>query len=96
MASIESKYDIYFKKNMISRINKLDRLEHIEILKILNLDSKIKLHKVSSDHFEKEYFVKRPKSERLINKKLDLRGLNIMRDWKEALVEYLSNVDLNE
>ncbi len=68
----------------------------VEILKILNLDSKIKLQKVSSEHFGKEYFVKRPKSERLINKKLDLRGLNIMRDWKEALVEYLSDVNLNE
>ena len=40
--------------------------------------------------------MKRPKSERLINKKLDLRGLNIMRDWKEALVEYLGDVNLNE
>jgi dTDP-4-dehydrorhamnose reductase len=68
----------------------------VEILKILNLDSKIKLRKVSSEHFEKEYFVKRPKSERLINKKLDLRGLNMMRDWKEALVEYLSDINLNE
>ena len=68
----------------------------VEILKILNLDSKIKLRKVSSEHFEKEYFVKRPKSERLVNKKLDLRGLNMMRDWKEALVEYLSDINLNE
>ena len=68
----------------------------VEMLKILNLDNKIKLQKVSSDHFKKEYFVKRPKSERLINKKLDLRGLNIMRDWKEALVEYLGDVNLNE
>lgn len=67
-----------------------------ELLKILNLDNKIKLHKVSSKHFEKEYFVKRPKSERLINKKLDLRGLNIMRDWKEALIVYLSDINLNE
>ncbi len=67
-----------------------------EILKILNLESKIKLHKVSSVHFKKEYFVKRPTSERLINKKLELRGLNIMRDWREALVDYLSDVNLNE
>ena len=39
MASTESKYDIYFKKNMLSRINKLDRLEHIEILKILKVNN---------------------------------------------------------
>ena len=27
----------------------------------------------------------------LINKKLQLRGLNIMRDWRTALKEYLHN-----
>lgn len=35
----KSKYDIYFKKKMISRINNLNRLEHIEILKILKVDN---------------------------------------------------------
>ena len=35
----KSKYDIYFKKKMISRINNLNRLEHIEILKILKVNN---------------------------------------------------------
>jgi hypothetical protein len=35
----ENKYDMFFKKKMISRINKLTKLEHIEILKILNIDN---------------------------------------------------------
>ena len=35
----ESKYDIYFKKRMISRIGKLTKLEHLEILKILKVDN---------------------------------------------------------
>jgi len=60
-----------------------------EILKFLNLENEIKTIPVSSDYFKKEYFAERPPSERLINKKLNLDGLNIMRDWKVALKEYL-------
>ena len=60
-----------------------------ELLLILGLDKKIKIQKVSSDFFKKEYFAVRPRSERLINKKLELRKLNIMRHWKVALKEYL-------
>lgn len=60
-----------------------------ELLSILNLEDKIKIKTVSSDFFKKEYFAERPPSERLINKKLELRGLNIMRDWRVALNEYL-------
>ena len=61
-----------------------------EILEILNLSEKINLTKVKSDYFKDEYFAKRPSSERLINRKLDLRKINLMRDWKVALKEYLS------
>lgn len=62
-----------------------------ELISILGLDKKIKINEVSSDYFKKEYFAARPDSERLINKKLSLRGLNNMRDWKVALKEYLDN-----
>jgi len=62
-----------------------------EMIKVLNLENKIKITEVSSDYFKKEYFADRPPCERLINKKLDIRGLNIMRDWKIALKEYLEN-----
>jgi dTDP-4-dehydrorhamnose reductase len=60
-----------------------------EILNILGLESKIKIIEVSSDYFKKEYFAKRPSSERLICKKLQLRNLHKMRHWKVALNEYL-------
>ena len=46
---------------------------------------------VSSDYFRTEYFAARPASERLLTKKLDLRGLNIMRDWRVCLDEYLAD-----
>jgi len=60
-----------------------------EMLRVLKLDSKIKIHEVSSDHFKKEFFAPRPDSERLVNKKLLLRNAMIMRDWKTGLQEYL-------
>jgi len=60
-----------------------------KILSILELDKKINLNKVSSQHFKDVYFAPRPASERLINKKLQLRGLDIMRDWEICLEEYL-------
>lgn len=60
-----------------------------EMLDILNLKDKIKLTEVSSDFWKKEYFVPRPYSEKLINLKLTLRGLNRMRDWRVCLKEYL-------
>ena len=60
-----------------------------KILSILNLDEIITLNKVSSDHFKEEYFAPRPPSERLINKKLQLRNLDRMRNWEICLEEYL-------
>jgi dTDP-4-dehydrorhamnose reductase len=60
-----------------------------ELLKILNKQNEIKITPVSSDYFKEVYFSPRPASERLINKKLDLRKANIMRDWKVCLQEYL-------
>lgn len=67
------------------------RLEVAEtILSLCNLDQKIEIIKVTSDFFKKEYFVERPSSERLVNKKLQLRGLDIMRNWEICLEEYLT------
>ena len=62
-----------------------------ELLTILNLRNYIKITEVSSGHFAKEYFAERPASERLVNRKLNLRQLNVMRDWKIALREYIDN-----
>ena len=62
-----------------------------ELLKLLNLHNKIKITSVSSDYYKNEYYAPRPDCERLINKKLDLRKLNIMPDWKSALKEYITD-----
>ena len=61
-----------------------------EIVKFFKLEDKITIKEVSSNFFKEQYFVNRPKSERLINFKLNLRSLNIMRDWKTCLHEYLN------
>jgi dTDP-4-dehydrorhamnose reductase len=60
-----------------------------ELLKVLALEDSVKITAVSSEYFKKEYFAARPASERLLTKKLDLRGVNKMRDWRVALKEYV-------
>lgn len=60
-----------------------------EIVDLLGLRQSVGIKEVSSDYFAQEYFSKRPPSERLLNKKLEILGLNTMRPWKEALEEYL-------
>lgn len=62
-----------------------------ELLNILKVSSDIRITPVNSDYYKAEYFAERPPCERLINKKLDLRGLNMMRDWKDAMNTYIEN-----
>lgn len=62
-----------------------------EILRLFSLTDKVKIKEVPSDFFKKEYFVSRPASERLINKKLESAGQNIMQNWKDALKLYLNS-----
>jgi dTDP-4-dehydrorhamnose reductase len=59
-----------------------------EFLRLLDLTDKIKLTVVSSDHFKAQYHAPRPASEKLVNLKLNQRGLNRMRDWNVCLSEY--------
>lgn len=61
-----------------------------ELLKMLNLQDKVKITTVNSDYFKDVYYAERPPSERLVNRKLALRELNLMQDWKIALKEYLN------
>ena len=63
----------------------------LELIKVLKMENEIKITPVDSDYWKETYFAKRPASERLVNKKLDLRGLNIMRDWRTCLKEYIKN-----
>jgi len=62
-----------------------------ELIKILGKEKEVRIKEVTSDYFKDIYFAERPASERLITKKLDLRGINKMRDWKVALKEYIDN-----
>ncbi|WP_219223220.1 SDR family oxidoreductase [Pedobacter antarcticus] len=62
-----------------------------ELVRILGLQDEVTIHEVTSDYFKDTYFAPRPPSERLINKKLDLRDMNKMRDWKVALDEYVND-----
>jgi len=59
------------------------------LVNAVGLGDKVPITEVSSDHFAIEYFAPRPASERLLTTKLDLRGLNVMRDWRACLEEYL-------
>jgi len=61
-----------------------------ELLKVIGKENEVKINIVDSSYFKNEYFADRPPSERLTTKKLDLRGLNLMRDWKVALREYIN------
>ena len=69
-----------------------DRLEvATELVNLLVFQNDIKIRDVNSGYFALEYFADRPDCERLVNKKLDDLGLNIMRDWRAALQEYLKS-----
>jgi dTDP-4-dehydrorhamnose reductase len=65
------------------------------MLQLLGMESEVTITPVSSDHFAEEYFAARPASEQLISRKLELRGLNIMRDWRVCLQEYLAEAYAN-
>lgn len=60
-----------------------------ELVKVLGLADKIELKPVDSDFFSKEFFAPRPPCERLVNYKLQLLGMDNMRDWKVSLHEYM-------
>ena len=61
-----------------------------ELLKLMGLENEVKITSVNSDYFKQTYFAERPPCERLVNKKLELRGVNLMQDWKAALHQYIN------
>jgi dTDP-4-dehydrorhamnose reductase len=69
-----------------------DRLEVVkELVSLLGMTEDITITEVPSEYFKREYFALRPPSERLLNQKLSIRGLDVMRHWKISLKEYLQN-----
>lgn len=59
-----------------------------EFVRLLGLQHAVRVTRVRSEHFRKEYFAPRPASEKLVNLKLARRGLNGMPHWRDALAEY--------
>jgi len=62
-----------------------------ELISLLGKEDEIKINIVDSEYFKEEYYADRPASERLLTLKLQLRGVNKMRDWKVSLKEYIDN-----
>jgi dTDP-4-dehydrorhamnose reductase len=60
------------------------------LLDELGLQDSVNVRLVDSDFFADTYFAPRPNCERLVNRKLALRGLDVMRPWRVALAEYIS------
>ncbi len=60
-----------------------------ELIKVLGKENEIKISEVSSAYFKDVYYAERPASERLLTRKLELRGVNKMKDWRVALKEYI-------
>lgn len=55
----------------------------------LGKHQEVKLLPVDSSYYNESYFAPRPASEKLVNLKLKQVGLNITRDWRECLSEYI-------
>lgn len=60
------------------------------LVETLGLAETVAIEPVSSDFFAGEFYAPRPASERLIPRKLKLRGLYRMRDWRTCLSEYVA------
>jgi dTDP-4-dehydrorhamnose reductase len=60
-----------------------------ELVDDLGLQDSVRVVPVSSSFFADTYFAPRPDSERLANRKLALRGADVMRPWREALAHYI-------
>jgi dTDP-4-dehydrorhamnose reductase len=78
-------YGVY---NQVCSGNGSRRDVAIEFVEQLGLSDEIKVTKVDSEYWKKEFFAPRPRSEKLVNLKLSERNLNVMRDWKECMQEY--------
>jgi dTDP-4-dehydrorhamnose reductase len=86
-AMIETQY--YGLYNMVCG-GETGRLEVAqELVRLLNLQDRVQVNQVTSKHFAREYFAPRPACERLLNYKLKLRSMDLMRDWRVALHDYI-------
>jgi dTDP-4-dehydrorhamnose reductase len=61
-----------------------------ELVRLAGLSGTVAIQPVRSPHFADTYYAPRPRSERLLNRRLALRNLDMMRPWRDALEEYLA------
>jgi dTDP-4-dehydrorhamnose reductase len=59
-----------------------------KIVQHFGLEDEVKINVVGSEHFSKEYFVRRPRSEKLVSYKLPLAP-----PWQECLDDYLGRYE---
>jgi dTDP-4-dehydrorhamnose reductase len=62
-----------------------------ELVDAVGMKDRVRINEVDSDFFKAEFFAPRPVSERLLNRKLTLRNMNRMRDWRVALRDYVGS-----
>ena len=62
-----------------------------ELVDAVGMKDRVHINEVDSDFFAAEFFAPRPDSERLLNRKLTLRNMNRMRDWRVALRDYVGS-----
>ena len=62
-----------------------------ELVDAVGMKDRVRINEVDSDFFKAEFFAPRPDSERLLNRKLTLRNMNRMRDWRVALRDYVGS-----
>jgi len=60
-----------------------------EIVQICGLQDEVEVKPVDSSFFETQFWGRRPDCEMLRNKGLEALGINLMRDWRVALADYL-------
>jgi dTDP-4-dehydrorhamnose reductase len=60
-----------------------------EIVEICGYNN-VEVKPVDSSYFEKRFFAPRPRSEMLFNQGLERLNINLMRDWRVALREYIN------
>lgn len=81
---------LYGKYHMVCN-GETSRYEIIKhVLKRINIKN-IKLNKVHSNYFAKDFPVERSSSERLINQKLKKINLDFMGKWKDSIDNYLKS-----
>lgn len=80
---LEKKYWVLYNNVCPSLTSRLESV--YAVADLLGLRDKVEIVEVVSDFIEEEYFTPGSLSERLMNKKLNFGGVNVMLDWQTVL-----------